>query len=220
MESNSARNYEDTQQVNLEGLDSREIVNLLTPEQKQSVLVDMLKDLSPGRKPLDVFLAMAEKMVLTCIEVAPLRTNPETGRTEVLLTQRPEEDVTWVGQWHVPGAVILSSDDNSRSTKEGGPYKDAVDRVFGGELNNSIRPISPQVEMYTEFRDTPRSKELTVVTYFEVEGEPIVGAFFPIGDTIEGVPGKVIDHQNKFIIDCARDFEAKKNASRTSSLQQ
>lgn len=211
MESISSYKHEIDNQSGLSELSSREVINLLSPEQRQSVLVDMLKDLSPGRKPLDVFLAMAEKMVLTCIEVAPLRINPETGRTEVLLTQRGDEDKTWGGQWHVPGSVILSSDDNSRSPEDGGPYKDAVDRVFDSELDNSIKPISPQVEIYTEFRNTPRSKELTVITYFEVEGEPSVGAFFPVGETIENLPGEIISFQTKFILDCARDFESKKN---------
>lgn len=190
------------------GLSSEQIRAQLSPEQQKAVLIDMIKELPEGRKDYDVFLALAEKMVLTCIEVTPLRTNPKTGKTEVLLTQRPEGD-QWAGQWHVPGAVILSSDDANASPEEGGPYKDVLARVLDGELSSSLRTIGVPKEMRTEFRDTPRSKELTVVTYVEVEGEPATGVFVPVED-IENNSDNIIEHQVQFIIDCARDYEAMK----------
>lgn len=189
-------------------LSSEQIRAQLSPEQQKAILLDMINELPEGRKDYDVFLALAEKMVLTCIEVTPLRTNPETGKTEVLLTQRPDGD-QWAGQWHVPGAVILSSDDANASPEEGGPYKDAIERVLGGELSNSLQPIGAPQEIRTEFRDTPRSKELTVVTYVEVEGEPTTGVFVPVED-IEKNSNNIIEHQVQFIIDCAHDYEAKK----------
>lgn len=200
-----------------------ELIASLEPALKEEVLVQMINELSDGFKPLPVFNALIQKNTLPTVEMVPLRTNPETGRTEVLLTQRTLKDDPWFGEWHVPGGAILPMDLKNQDPNWKTPYQRSFDRLLnaGGELKAGVKPTFwPPVELRTEGRDTRRSTEVSIVHYVEVEGEPTVGVFVPVGETIEVPDGmQVIDHHQQFIIDAARDYEQKRVAGEAQGLQ-
>lgn len=201
----------------------RKLMESLSVEEKTDLLVEQLGELSDGFKPLPVFMALIEKNTLPTVEMVPLRTNPTTGRTEVLLTQRPEDD-PWSNEWHVPGSAILPMDLKNQDPNWKTPYERTFGRLLNadGELRAGVKPTFwPPVELRTEGRDTRRSTEVSIVHYVEVEGEPTVGMYVPVGETIE-VPDPnmvVIDHHQQFIIDAARDYEQKRAANEAQGLQ-
>lgn len=202
----------------------RELLESLDVADRETLLVEQINDLSDGFKPLPVFNALIQKNTLPTVEMVPLRTNPETGRTEVLLTQRTLEGDPWFGEWHVPGGAILPMDLKNQDPNWKTPYQRSFDRLLnaGGELKAGVKPTFwPPVELRTEGRDTRRSTEVSIVHYVEVEGEPTVGMFVPVGETIEVPEGmEVIDHHQQFIIDAARDYEAKRAAAQSLSEAQ
>ncbi len=152
-------------------------------------------------------------MVLPTVELVPLRTNPDTGQTEVLLTQRPAGDI-WAGEWHVPGAAVIATDKASVEPGEGNQFGDAFGRLLGsnGELKAGVTPTHwPPRELRPELRMTRRGPEVSIVHFVEVDGEPKVGVFVPVGESVEAAaPSKVISQHVKFINDAARAYEAQR----------
>lgn len=198
----------------------RELLETLSDADREALLVEQIKDLPEGNKPYPVFLALAKKMPLATVEMVPLRTNPETGRTEVLLTQRPDWDV-WAGEWHVPGATIVADDEPHGPPTSTEQFADVYGRLLGqnGELKSGVKPTQwPPTFLRQEMRQTKRGPESSSVTYVEVEGEPIVGEYVPVGETIE-TDKPIIGHHVQFIIDAARDYEHKRASNEAQGLQ-
>ena len=83
------------------------------------------------RKPMSsrFFESLARIVVVTGIEAVVIRDNPKSGKTEILLVKRSENDPHWPNAFHVPGSILRKSDD--------GGYKDALNRVAKNELGIS-----------------------------------------------------------------------------------
>ncbi|MEO6513722.1 MAG: hypothetical protein ABIR37_03470 [Candidatus Saccharimonadales bacterium] len=176
-----------------------------TPENSElNQAVEYLNGLEPGHLPYDLFLAISRLAVRGTVEMVPLR-KTEEGSTEVLLTQRPEGDL-WAGQWHVPGSVMLPTDQVEGSHD----YSDAFGRIFDqeGELENGVQLVNQPVYVDSERRKTIRGDEVAAVHYAEVNGEPTVGAYFDMTDFPHNVPAPgVISHHVDFIKHAVKQFE-------------
>jgi hypothetical protein len=165
-----------------------------------------LKTLQPGRVPEEIFLQFARLMVISVIELVPLRINT-AGEVEVLLLQRPKGDV-WSEQWHVPGTLILATD----KLDERDDYEQPMQRLLGvgGELAGIAIQGNP-IEIETERRKTLRGDELAVIHYVEIAGEPTVGKFFALKDYPHNVPQPgIVPHHNAFVRRAAERFVADK----------
>ncbi len=138
-----------------------------------------LSRLPRGFLPLSIFHEVTRLVVTPTVELAPLR--EKDGALQVLLTQRPDDDKYWPGEWHIPGAVVLSSD-------EEGSFDSVINRIIAKELHgkvpmNTVPKLAQQV-----FHDIPRGKELDHVYYFKTDVEDkdlIEGRFFDVNDLPE-----------------------------------
>lgn len=75
-----------------------------------STYSDLAEDLEvvDPTKPLGtkLFNALARVTVSVAVEAVCLRINPANNKVEVYLTQRPETDPAYPGQWHCPGSIM------------------------------------------------------------------------------------------------------------------
>lgn len=169
-----------------------------------------LDGVEPGKLPYPLFLRMAQLLTQATTELVPLRTNEDTGETEVLLTERPVGvGDPWEGEWHVPGTILLPTDELAHPKD----YTAAFGRLLGegGELKSGVRALREPVEVDTERRVTRRGPELSVIHYVEVLGEPAVGRFFGMNEFPHNVPEPgVIEHHADFIPRAVASFEGSK----------
>jgi hypothetical protein len=169
--------------------------------------VEFLRGLEEGRQPYELFLEIARLAVMGSVEMVPLRTTA-AGKTEVLLTQRPENDV-WAEQWHVPGTIMLPTD----KVESSHDYDDAFGRIFGdnGELKSGVKVIGKPVYVDSERRKTRRGDEFAAIHYAEVTGEPTIGRFFDAEAFPDNVPEPgVIHHHVEFIQEAVARYMADK----------
>ena len=159
-----------------------------------------------GMLSLGEFSALAENETQPCLEVVPLRQNPETGITQVLLYTRPETDPWWPGELHSPGTKILGTD----LAKGGLPFE----RILGkeGELKGGVHAIGQPEFVDFETRstkDTGRGPEVAPIFYIAVEGnDPVVGSWVDVDDSFpSNAGGKVIDHHVSMIKNAAEKFK-------------
>jgi hypothetical protein len=135
---------------------------------------DILRRLPRGFLPLDIFRVLAERLVLPCLELAILRVN-QRNEIEVLLTQRDADDPYWPSGWHLPGGVLLATDNE-------GDYSSIFGRIFQGELNDEYEPLQEPQFVTTRFHETNRGREIVQEYFTEVAYQDIptvVGKFFP-----------------------------------------
>ncbi len=172
----------------------------LNPEEiKQTV--EYLRRLPKGFLPLEIFNAVAELVTTPTIEVAPVRMNAE-GNAEVLLLQRPDDDAYWPGEWHMPGTVL-------RSTDEEGSFTSGFKRIFGGELAGKVVPLGEPKVLGTNFWDVERGRELATKHFVEVEVDAdaeLPGKFF----ALDNIPENTIEHHRVMIPEMLAAFEAAK----------
>ena len=67
-----------------------------------------LAGLEPGRIPLDVFGQIARLTVTPVVEVVPFYNSGKV--TKVYLLKRASNDPLWADLYHVPGGIILPTD--------------------------------------------------------------------------------------------------------------
>jgi len=154
-------------------------------------LVILLDKLQRGYQPYEVFKKLAEKLVTPTIELLPIRTT-ESGEVQVLLTKRPDDDEFWPGQWHIPGSIILASD-------EEGSLKSAYSRVLDGELGGAVQPQDEPQLVGQQFWEVERGRELDALHYVVADPNKElpeeIGTFFPI----DQLPENVIKHHQVMI---------------------
>jgi hypothetical protein len=68
-----------------------------------SQAAEILNQLEPGYLPTPIFNALTRLVVMSIIELVPVRTAAD-GRTEVLLTQRGSDDEWWPANGTTPAA--------------------------------------------------------------------------------------------------------------------
>ena len=165
------------------------MTNLPTQEEIEKTS-EVLRRLPRGFLPLPIFLALAEKIVLPTLELAPLRLN-KIGTLEVLLTRRPADDPYWPNGWHIPGSVL-------RATDEEGSYTSIFKRILEGELHGDLNVIGTPEHVTTRFHEVARGREIDQIYFIEVENnmKPLTeGAFF----AVDNLPAEILDHYKEII---------------------
>lgn len=164
------------------------------PSQEEIISAQkVLAKLEPGFLPPEIFYEVVRLAVTTTIEMVPLRRS-RTGEVEVLLTRREADDPYWPNQPHVPGTVLRASDRE-------GSYADAFMRILEGELAG-ISTVGEPVFIQNSFHQVKRGRELALIHYVEVAGEPKNGAFYPVNN----LPKNIVSHQVWFIKKAAEVF--------------
>lgn len=138
-------------------------LNGLSPEILAQIAAECLARLEPGRQPLPLFAQLGRHVVLSTVEVAPL---VDGGREMgVVMTRRPGDDPWWPNQWHVPGTVLLPTDDMTGPHDYSGP----LERVFTGELGENVSSTGSAVLFDVKRRTGPRGHELTSQVWSTVQ---------------------------------------------------
>lgn len=153
--------------------------------QEQKKLVALLRRVSTGFLPFDIFIEIARLAVLSIIEFVPLRIS-DKGEVEVLLLSRGSDDPIWPSELHTPGTVIRPGD------TEGKIYK-AFERISKEELKGA--KISPPYYVGSQLQKSKRGTEQAQIFWVEVIGPPKTGTFHPA----DNLPHNLIKAQEKFI---------------------
>lgn len=152
--------------------------------------VDTLDRLPRGYLPFELFIAVSAKVTQPSYELLAIRMN--RGVAEVLLTQRPEDDPFWPGEWHITGTVIRASD------MEGQDFPSCRERVLKDEMHETVIPIGDIRYIGFRFGDSRRAKELNHMFYFETDAtndDLREGKFWPV----DALPENTIDHHKTMI---------------------
>lgn len=147
--------------------------------------VKVLQRLPRGFMPLEIFRAIAEKTVMPAVELAIFRQNAE-GDSELLLTQRPADDPHWPNGWHLPGGILLATD-------EEGSFASIFTRTLEKELHGEVRLLSSPRFGTGRFQETNRGREMTHIYFAEAEysQQPLTeGKFF----AVEALPEGLLQH--------------------------
>lgn len=192
---------------------STEEIGKLAKETQANMAAAYLAGLEPGRYPLSLFEQLSRLAVMSTVELVPLRRNKETGRTEVLLTQRPESDPWWGRQWHVAGSVILPNDEvthdseidfDSTDFNPTSSYDSIINRLIQNEFKGSIE-VGDGPHLYNaRYRRGIRGPESTVMFWAGVDVKDVKDGDLPIGtffdtETIAQDPpegGLIVGHAN------------------------
>lgn len=163
-------------------------------EELARVAAECLAQLEPGRQPLELFTQLSRLMVLSTFEITPLRSSRKG--TEVLLAQRPETDLWWPSQWHLPGSVQLPATQLGERS-----YDDAADSILATELKGAVTRTSPVNIFDVKLRTGVRGSEQAVLGWIEADltnadVEPANARFFTIDEVLANPPegGFVINH--------------------------
>lgn len=160
------------------------------------VVANVLKKLSPGVIPYEIFIEYARLIVMPTIEFVPLRFHE--GKVQVLLISREDSDTHWSGMVHIPGTVIRASD-------EKGSFKSALNRIFVNELGNQVT-IGEVFFMKYLFHQVKRGSEISFVHWAEIKGKSENGTFYDV----DNLPENIVEHQIIYIKEAAEEF-VKKN---------
>ncbi len=126
------------------------------------ILANGMGELTPGRQPFEVFKQMARIAVLPTYEAAIIRPNEAENSVDILLKQRKSngsEQDWWEDQWHVPGTVMLASDEYPRDFED---FSVMRDRLFGAELGGALEISHGPYILPPVLRGGDRGKEVTV----------------------------------------------------------
>lgn len=178
----------------------------LTSDESNAVAVNYLASLEHGVLPEELFTQMGRLIVLSTVELGMVRPLDESGRTKILLTQRPSNDRFWPNQWHVPGSVVRADD----PVKHDHDYDAAISRIRD-EVGGTLAIIGKPHEFETIRRTGPRGSETTTRVVAETSGDPLNGEFFDVVDVLDNPPkGGLIENHDVAI---ARIAAAQKKLS-------
>jgi hypothetical protein len=156
----------------------------LTSEQEEAVAERYLSNLSPGRYNFPIFAQMARLNVGDTVEIGMIKPPSDIrDSSKILLTQRSAEDVFWPNQWHIPGSVILVTDEEKHEQDFSNPIERVLKEV-GGDISFKHKPIQTR----SVLRSGLRGKELTARFIVQVEGDPDHGEFFDTTDVLKHPP--------------------------------
>lgn len=178
---------------------SKQNTSKLSPTaEKIEQAASILGEFEPGYLPPPLFSEIARLVTTPIVEVVPLHIG-EDGKLQVLLTQRGANDPFWANQFHVPGTVVLATDQK-------GGFVDAFKRIFEDELGN-ITVVKEPVMFAQMHRKTARGSEVALLYWAVVEGEPkdgVKGRYF----NVEELPKEVVRFTNEVIEGAVKSFEA------------
>lgn len=189
-------------------------VAALDPKERAEMAAAYLRGLEPGRQPLSLFTQMARLAVLSTVEVIPIKEGEDKDRPQVLLTQRPKSGDWWSGKWHVPGVVLLPSDETR--PEENYSYTTPVTRLFTNELGGAVTLADEPQVLYGRFAGTMppggRGRESTLIHYAQVEDVPGVALpdnarFFDAHDVVANPPeGGFIGFHDRQVADATAAY--------------
>jgi len=145
---------------------------------KDTQLVALLEKCAPGDLSVNVFEAVARIAVYPAVEFIPLRMHD--GKVQVLLFERPTDDIMWPSMLHTPGTILRPTDQT---------YQDAFDRLRKDELADL--EIEDPLFMGAELSHNRRGTCVLIEFLVIVVGEPTVGRFYDV----DNLPPRFIEEQ-------------------------
>lgn len=113
--------------------------------------------------PKEIFEAIAEGVVrLPICELVPLKIEGE--QSMVLMQKRPNNDPYWAGQYHIPGTVVMTTD-------EGDDLTAPITRILDHELKGVSFASNSLTRFFTNkvLRTSSRGPEVVFWNYIGVE---------------------------------------------------
>ncbi|GLY95362.1 hypothetical protein [Actinoplanes sp. NBRC 103695] len=147
-------------------------------------LIRLLRQITPGWLPEDVFLELARITVLSIVELVPVRVSDD-GEVEVLLLPRSMDDKVWPGMLHTPGTVLRPTDVS---------HDAALQRIIDRELGSPLLRDTPFF-VGNQFHVVRRGTENAAVYCVELDGQPPRGAFHRSDD----LPASLVETQRSTI---------------------
>lgn len=151
---------------------------------------DLLSRLDPGYLPFSLFLQvyrLTPAPVLQIVFIRPTKKGPE-----VLLLQRPDDDVLWPSLWHNPGTVFRANDTFDRAK-----LRLLNDELGGTEITKDL------VFVGNIFNHSDRGLEIVQTYWVAITGPVKKGVFWPEGglpeQSIESdmvITKKALEHYN------------------------
>lgn len=163
-------------------------------EEENAQLVKLLSKCKPGELSPEVFESIARVAVYSAVEFIPLRYNK--GKIQVLLFQRPADDITWPNMLHTPGTILRPTDIT---------FDSAFSRLYQEELIGlkTSEPLS--IGYYLSINDRGRCLLLEYILDVKTKN-PAVGEFYDI----DNLPINLISDQKASIERAVEIFKAMK----------
>lgn len=157
-------------------------------DEEVKLTAELLSRLTPGYQPEPIFLQLARIVTLPTVELIAF--SEDRPEPQVTLTQRDTHDIFGEELWHIPGKVVLSTDESLEAT---------IERLLENELGG-LETTAPH-HLKTYLRNTVRGKELVSVHTAIAVGTPVVGELF----SVSGLPGNIY-HEHPGLIREAYEF--------------
>jgi len=169
-------------QFELENMNNSELAELAA---------SCLERLEPGLQPLPLFVQLARLVVMSTVEIVPFK--PADENPKVLLAKRPDDDMWWPGQWHIPGTVLLPTDDAT----DVHDFDTPTDRLFKNEFHDSVIKTGNVNVFDAQRRSGGRGAEQTVFGWANIAlangfTEAIGGEFFDPENIEKELAGEII----------------------------
>lgn len=133
------------------------------------LLVNLLAQCTPGNLTPEVFEAIARVTVYPAVEFIPLR--EKDGEIEVLLFERPKNDIIWPSMLHTPGTILRPTDND---------MEDVFKRLYKEELMGLLMDVP--ISMGFHLSTNSRGRCLLLEYLLRVKGEPNKGVFYRINN--------------------------------------
>lgn len=156
-----------------------------TSTEEETIVTNILSKLQSGQLPFDIFTEICRLTVTPVLEVVCFRQNA-SKEVEVALMKRADNDVNWPGMYHVPGAIISTSD------IEGG-FRNLVNRICTEKLK--MPTVNTPIFVTNDLCLVKRGAELAVIYMIEAEGNMDAGEFH----NVSALPGHLIESHERFI---------------------
>jgi hypothetical protein len=155
----------------------------------------LLRKFEPGFLPYDIFIEVARLVALPILEIIPLRLNGDV--IEVLVLERPENDMHFAGMLHTPGTVIRATDvHGGANVKTWAPLSRIIDEELMGTK------LGPLHYVGSILHKNQRGAEQAQLYWTEIVGDPKVGKFWPV----DALPDTIIGSQKTFIRQAVKSF--------------
>jgi hypothetical protein len=171
---------------------------LTAADEKQ--LTEILKKWKGGALSDSLFTSLAQMLPMPCVESIVFR--KVKGRTECLLTPRPENDPIWPGFIHSPGSVLRAIDfRRPDGVAVNGPFE----RVQKNEIMNKFEYPPIFVDIHTHLG--ARGPEVLLIHFTSISKHAVLPAgclWADVGSLLERP--NFIKHQQPAILMAAKKF--------------
>ncbi len=148
------------------------------PKNNDDLFIDLIQTYEPGNIPPAIFEAIARITVYPAVEFIPLRMTG--GSPQVLLFERPPDDIMWPAMLHTPGTVLRPTDKSLDDVLKR-LYKDELDYI---KIGKTIF-LGPQLDI------NKRGRVLYLEYLLIIESNPKTGKFY----YVDNLPDNFIKEQ-------------------------